>query len=339
MSRSKARLAADWFAKLRINAQTQEVEHADVATVEAEVVAVSDSVSTTVSSQLTSVASDVTAVADDVTTLSDTVSSKLAASAYTAADVLAKVKTVDGSGSGLDADTLDGQQGSYYQPASTAITTSNIGSQSVNYASSAGNADTLDGLHASAFALSSHGHTGLLKGSDIGGSVDLNSYTADGYYHQNANAQAATGSNYPTALAGMLEVMSDGAMVYQRYTVYNSYHDVYVRTYYNAVWYAWTKQLSTAAQYNSSTGVMQLSNGFMIQWGQNYVGANTNTRAYFITSFPTSCARVFTTINSGGYAAGNKSDYCWANSWDNGGTYLRTGADYAFNVQWLAIGY
>jgi hypothetical protein len=44
----------------------------------------------------------------------------------------------DGSGSGLDADLLDGQQGSYYQPASTAITTSNIGSQSVSYASSAG---------------------------------------------------------------------------------------------------------------------------------------------------------------------------------------------------------
>jgi len=46
-----------------------------------------------------------------------------------------------------NADTLDGQHGSYYQPASTAITTSNIGSQSVNYATSAGNADTLDGQH------------------------------------------------------------------------------------------------------------------------------------------------------------------------------------------------
>jgi len=37
----------------------------------------------------------------------------------------------DGTGSGLDADLLDGQHGSYYQPASTAITTGNIGSQSV----------------------------------------------------------------------------------------------------------------------------------------------------------------------------------------------------------------
>lgn len=33
---------------------------------------------------------------------------------YTASDVLTKIKTVDGEGSGLDADLLDGQQGSYY---------------------------------------------------------------------------------------------------------------------------------------------------------------------------------------------------------------------------------
>ena len=37
----------------------------------------------------------------------------------TAAQILTAVKTVDGSGSGLDADLLDGQQGSYYMPAST----------------------------------------------------------------------------------------------------------------------------------------------------------------------------------------------------------------------------
>ena len=38
----------------------------------------------------------------------------LASSSYTAADVLSKLLTVDGAGSGLDADLLDGQQGSYY---------------------------------------------------------------------------------------------------------------------------------------------------------------------------------------------------------------------------------
>lgn len=40
--------------------------------------------------------------------------SKLDASAYTAADVLTKIKTVDGSGSGLDADLLDGKHASEF---------------------------------------------------------------------------------------------------------------------------------------------------------------------------------------------------------------------------------
>lgn len=39
---------------------------------------------------------------------------KLEVSAYTAADVLAKLLTVDGTGSGLDADLLDGQSAAYY---------------------------------------------------------------------------------------------------------------------------------------------------------------------------------------------------------------------------------
>ena len=39
---------------------------------------------------------------------------KLAASSYTAADVLSKLLTVDGAGSGLDADLLDGQSSAYY---------------------------------------------------------------------------------------------------------------------------------------------------------------------------------------------------------------------------------
>lgn len=122
MSRSKARLAADWFAKLRINAATQAIEHEDIKAVETEVAAVSDSVSTTVTSQLTSVSNDVQATSDAVTSLSGAMTAKLDASAYTASDVLTKVKTVDGSGSGLDADTLDGQHASAFQPAGSYLT-------------------------------------------------------------------------------------------------------------------------------------------------------------------------------------------------------------------------
>ena len=44
-----------------------------------------------------------------------TADAALPASSYTAADILAKIKTVDGSGSGLDADLLDGQSSAHYR--------------------------------------------------------------------------------------------------------------------------------------------------------------------------------------------------------------------------------
>lgn len=49
--------------------------------------------------------------------LDDGLALKLNATSYTAADVLSKIKTVDGSSSGLDADLLDGQDGAYYRNA------------------------------------------------------------------------------------------------------------------------------------------------------------------------------------------------------------------------------
>ena len=56
------------------------------------------------------------------TTVTTQIGTKLDSSAYTASDVLTKVKTVDGSGSGLDADLLDGHDSTYFQVASTSLT-------------------------------------------------------------------------------------------------------------------------------------------------------------------------------------------------------------------------
>lgn len=50
------------------------------------------------------------------------VNTKLDSSAYTATDILSKVKTVDGVGSGLDADLLDGKQGNEYALKTEVIT-------------------------------------------------------------------------------------------------------------------------------------------------------------------------------------------------------------------------
>ena len=95
-------------------------------------------------------------------------------------------------------------------------------------------ADTLDGYDSSVL---------WKKGNDIPSGADLNTYTTDGYYHQNGNAAAAAGTNYPEDLAGMLSVQSDGNMVYQTYQVYNSLTNTYRRGYYNGTWYSWKRIL------------------------------------------------------------------------------------------------
>lgn len=51
-------------------------------------------------------------------TVSGVASAALPAATYTAAGILTLVKTVDGSGSGLDADTVDGKDSTYFQSAS-----------------------------------------------------------------------------------------------------------------------------------------------------------------------------------------------------------------------------
>lgn len=81
-----------------------------------------------------------------------------------------------------------------------------------------------------------------LQGGEIPGGVDLNTYRTTGIFCQNANADAASGSNYPTASAGILEVYNDdygnGLFTVQRYSKYNSIN-VYQRQYYNGTWYSW----------------------------------------------------------------------------------------------------
>lgn len=81
--------------------------------------------------------------------------------------------------------------------------------------------------------------------TELGGSVDLNTITTPGRYTQTANAEAATGSNYPVPSAGYLEVAADptGSMVWQRYTVYRGTSfavETFSRALYSSVWSAWS---------------------------------------------------------------------------------------------------
>lgn len=140
----------------------------------------------------------------------------------------------------------------------------------------------------------------LTQGADIPTAVDLNTYTTTGFYHQNGNAPAAAGTNYPSPVAGMLEVLADGIMVYQRYTLYNS-GIVYTRSYYNGTWYAWRQILDTGALISGAQGGTGVNNtGRTITLGGNISTANSFTTAgNFATTLTTTAATNVTLPTSG----------------------------------------
>jgi hypothetical protein len=112
------------------------------------------------------------------------------------------------------------------------------------------------GDHASAGYLPSSSYTNVFKsGSEIAGSQDLNNYRTTGYYSQDSNADATSGSNYPVSLAGLLEVITgdqgNGLQTEQRYSRYNT-NDKYVRHYYNGNWTAWAQQWTSASDGSGS---------------------------------------------------------------------------------------
>ena len=89
---------------------------------------------------------------------------KLNAATYTAADVLAKLLTVDGAGTGLDADLLDGQQASAF-----ASSTHNHNATYLGITAKAVDADKLDGYDSTAFVRSVNG-----AGPDASGNSTVN---------------------------------------------------------------------------------------------------------------------------------------------------------------------
>jgi hypothetical protein len=130
----------------------------------------------------------------------------------------------------------------------------------------------------------------------LGSGVDLNSITTPGIYHQPTNANAAAGSDYPVAQAGMLEVYASSSMVYQRYTVYaTGTPSVYVRTCYNSTWGSWNQvaYAATLGNYQSrqyltgATTLVLSASGSWVQCG--------GTGPYTVTlPAPTTINAVFT---------------------------------------------
>ncbi|KGM26163.1 phage tail protein [Photorhabdus luminescens] len=84
----------------------------------------------------------------------------------------------------------------------------------------------------------------------LGDKADLNSYKTPGIYHQEYDAHAKNGLNYPEFLAGALIVLKSAGTV-QRYFVYNSSR-VYTRSqFHDNPWTPWTREYNTLNKPNA----------------------------------------------------------------------------------------
>jgi hypothetical protein len=101
---------------LQTDVNAKQVASANSATASADSATASANSATASANSATASANSATAAAASATSAQNSKNAVLNVQANQALDVLNAVKTVDGSGSGLDADLLDGQQGSYYAP-------------------------------------------------------------------------------------------------------------------------------------------------------------------------------------------------------------------------------
>lgn len=121
----------------------------------------------------------------------------------------------------------------------------------------------------------------------LGANVNLNTVTKTGVYHQTLSVNASTDLNYPTGLAGLLEVQNpDGAMVYQRYTVYQS-RDVYWRGFYSKSWGEW-KRVSDSSHTHTLSNISGVPN----------TATSVNTGSTLMTRDSAGRARVSNPSNS-----------------------------------------
>ncbi len=215
----------------------------------------------------------------------------------------------DGSGSGLDADLLDGQQGSFYRNASnlnagTVPTARLSGTYNVNIsgranvasnADYASNSNLLDGKDSTAF---------LEKPIRIPAGADLNTYTTPGMYYSPLNVDAQQIANTPVNYAFSLLVEKHAGIKQTFSEYFTNSSRTWTRNYYNGTWGPWyennyvrktgdtmTGKL-TAPEYNindSNTRIYEGgTNSVRLQTNYGYVdiGPRNASLAHFYTDMP-----------------------------------------------------
>lgn len=131
---------------------------------------------------------------------------KLDASAYTASDILTKIKTVDGSGSGLDADLLDGMNVTSGNTGSTVVSRDASGNFSAGTitATLSGGASTLLGDESNWVGYRSRAVANMLSWKNYGNGHVIfdasNSTAPNGAAVNNTNTAAAWGAGSPTLM-------------------------------------------------------------------------------------------------------------------------------------------
>lgn len=123
-----------------------------------------------------------------------------------AIEILAALTTIDGAGSGLDADLLDGQQGAYYLPAADYVASDILAKLlTVDGDGSNLNADLLDGQHGTFYRNASNLNSGTVPEARLPAATD----TSKGVVEKSTSAENTAGAasdKYPD-VAGVKEML------------------------------------------------------------------------------------------------------------------------------------
>ena len=153
--------------------------------------------------------------------------------------------TGTGAGGTLDADLLDGQHGSYYLNYNNFSNVPTIGNALITIAAGTGLATggdfTTNQTSPETITLSVAATYSPNTATELPGAQDLNTYQTAGFYYQTTNADAASGSNYPEALAGSLLVQNSAGVTQQYFTYNDGSPEFWFRAFYSAAWSAWRK--------------------------------------------------------------------------------------------------
>lgn len=122
----------------------------------------------------------------------------------------------------------------------------------------------------------------------INASVDLNSLTTTGLYHQNSNTDARSGSNYPQydglAYKGLLSVQNVESMVYQAYTMYVSQTLVFTFSrIYDTTWSSWVRASESSHTHDDRYYTKTILDGSLAGKQATIVGAATTITSLDLT--------------------------------------------------------